>query len=193
MPSRRALIRLLGLAGLAVVLAAPSVAMAASVNEQREKVRTQSAEVLAHLYKTTPGARGVVEQAAGYATFHRFGIKIGVAGGGLGRGLAVDRTGKETFMKFVEVSAGLGLGIKSYDLVFVFDTEQAMSDFINKGWEYGGQATAAAKASDSGRAYSGAHSVSPDVRLYQITERGLSADISVAGTRYLKDEDLNAR
>lgn len=188
MSSRRAFIKL---AGLSLLLAATATASAATPDERRQKVRKQSQEVLARLYKSDPAARKVVEQAAGYATFHRIGLKMGVAGGGGGRGLAVDRAGIETFMKYLELSAGVGLGIKSYDLIFVFDTKQALEDFVNKGWEYGGQATAAAKAGDTGKAFSGAQTVSPGVRLYQLTKAGLSAELTVAGTRYFKDDRLN--
>ena len=44
-------------------------------------------------------------------------MKIFVAGGGSGKGLAVSNsTKKETFMKMVEVQAGLGMGIRSFVL-----------------------------------------------------------------------------
>ena len=31
--------------------------------------------------------------------------------------------------------AGLGLGVKKFRLVWVFTTEQAFDDFVNKGWD----------------------------------------------------------
>ena len=133
----------------------------------------------------------IVANAAGYATFRKIGLKIGMVGGGAGRGLAVDKGGKQTYMAFAEVSAGPGLGIKTFDLIFVFDDQQAMSNFINKGWEYTGEATAAAKYEDSGSAMTMAQSVSPGVRLYQVTSSGLSAEITIKGTKYFKDSKLN--
>ena len=39
--------------------------------------------------------------------------------------------------------------------------------------------------------FSGAAAVAPGVYLYQLTETGLSASITVSGTRYFKDADLN--
>jgi len=115
-----------------------------------------------------------------------------VAGGGQGKGLAVNnRSRKETFMRFVEAQAGLGLGIKKFDIVFVFGNDAAMNGFINSGWEYGGQATAAAKLGASGKAYEGAVSVSPGVWMYQNTESGLSLEMTVKGSKFFKSKELN--
>ena len=45
--------------------------------------------------------------------FSNFGLKVLFAGGGTGHGIVVDQVSKkETFMKMVEIQAGLGMGIK---------------------------------------------------------------------------------
>lgn len=192
MSATRNFVKLLGITLLSVLLAFSTIASADTAAKQA-KVRKQSQEVLQHLYSEVPSAKGVIAGSAGYATFRKIGLKIGVVGGGAGRGLAVNQAGAETFMAFAEVSAGPGLGIKSFDLIFVFDNPQAMSDFINKGWEYTGEATAAAKYEDSGSATTMAQSVSPGVRLYQVTSSGLSAEITIKGTKYFKDAKLNKK
>lgn len=186
----RSILKLLGAILFSGLLA---VSMTASADNagKRAKVQEQSQAVLQNLYKTVPSAKDVVANAAGYATFRKIGLKIGMVGGGAGRGLAVDKAGKQTFMAFAEVSAGPGLGIKTFDLIFIFDDAQAMSNFINKGWEYTGEATAAAKYEDSGSAMTMAQSVSPGVRVYQVTSSGLSAEITIKGTKYFKDSKLN--
>jgi len=48
-------------------------------------------------------------------------------------------------MKMLEVQGGLGMGIKRFHVVFVFETADAPDRFVNSRWELGGQATAAAK------------------------------------------------
>lgn len=175
-----------------LALALASNAGAATAEQKRADVRKESADVLKGLYAASPSARKVIERSAGYATFRNIGIRLGVAGGGRGNGLAVDRTdGKETFMRFVEVQAGVGAGIKKYDLVFVFENRAALEAFVTQGWEYGGQATAALKVGGEGKAYSGAVSVSPGVWLYQVTSGGLAAELTVKGSRYYKDKSLN--
>ena len=52
----------------------------------------------------------------------------------------------------VSVGGGLGLGVKDYDVVFVFETEKAPAQFLDSGWEGSGQADAAAKAGEKGGA-----------------------------------------
>ena len=119
-------------------------------------------------------------------------MKILVAGGGSGKGIAVNKKTKAmTYMKMAEVQAGLGLGVKKFQLVWVFETDKALNDFVNSGWEFGAQATAAAKAGDKGAAYQGAVSVSPGVWLYQLTDKGLALELTAKGTKYYKDGDLN--
>ena len=63
--------------------------------------------------------------------------------------------------------------------------------FVNSGQELGGQASAATKTSDQGAAFAGALSVSPGVWLYQLTDEGLAAELTVKGTKYYKNDDLN--
>ena len=119
-------------------------------------------------------------------------MKILVAGSGTGKGVAVNNKSKaETFMKMVEVQAGLGFGVKKFWLVWVFETEEALDNFVNSGWEFGAQATAAAKAEDKGEAFQGAIAVAPGVWIYQITEKGLALELTAKGTKYYKDDDLN--
>jgi hypothetical protein len=87
----------------------------AGVAEKQAEVRDSAAKVLASLYKVQPSARRAVEGAAGHAVFSNFGMKILFAGGGTGKGLAVNHhTGRETFMKMLEVQAGLGFGVKRF-------------------------------------------------------------------------------
>jgi lipid-binding SYLF domain-containing protein len=177
---------------MALLLAVPSVAFAAKKEESQAEVRKSAQQALNALYKAQPSARKAVESAAGYAAFSNFGMKILVAGGGSGEGVAVNnKTKAMTYMKMAEVQAGLGFGVKKFQLVWVFDTEKALNDFINSGWEFGGQATAAAKAGEKGSAYQGALSVAPGVWLYQLTDKGLALELTAKGTKYYKDSDLN--
>ncbi len=172
-------------------------ALVVSANEgkntkERDEVKAKSAETLTRLYEVQPKAKEAVENAYGYAVFSNFGMKILLAGGGKGKGIAVNNeTGKETFMKMLEVQAGLGMGIKKFRVVFVFEKENGFNDFINSGWEFGGQSTAAAKLDDQGVALAGAISVSPGVWVYQLTDDGLALELTMKGTKYMKDDKLN--
>ena len=83
-------------------------------------------------------------------------------------------------MRFVEGSAGLGLGIKKFDLIFVFQDEAAMTSFT-QGWEAGGQATVAAKNGGTGKGIDGAAAIAPGVWVYQNTDKGLVAEVGIKG------------
>jgi lipid-binding SYLF domain-containing protein len=177
---------------MACALGAPGIAIGADKAKEQAEVRKAGQDALAALYKVQPSARKAVASAAGYAAFSNFGMKILVAGGGSGKGVAVNnKTKATTYMKMAEVQAGLGFGAKKFQLVWVFENEKALNDFVNAGWEFGAQATAAAKAGDKGAAYQGAISVSPGVWLYQITGSGLALELTAKGTKYYKDADLN--
>ena len=164
----------------------------AKANKERQEIRKTAQGILARLYKAQPSAKAVIGKAAGYAVFSNFGMKIFVAGSGTGNGLAVDnKTKKETFMKMVELQAGLGFGVKKFSLVWVFETPDKLATFINSGWELGGQTSVAAKAGEKGGSLQGAMPVSPGVWLYQLTETGLALELTAKGTKYSKDDDLN--
>jgi lipid-binding SYLF domain-containing protein len=115
-----------------------------------------------------------------------------IAGGGSGKGIAVNnKTKKETFMKMIEIQAGLGMGVKKFRLVWIFENKNNLDTFINSGWELGGQGTAAAQVSGQGGAFAGALSISPGVWLYQLTDDGLALELTGKGTKYYKDDKLN--
>ena len=177
---------------IAAIAAAPGVALAAKKEEEQAEVRKAAESALAAVYKAAPSARQAVAKSAGYAAFSNFGMKILLAGGGSGKGIAVNnKTKATTYMKMAEVQAGLGFGVKKFQLLWVFETEQALDKFVNSGWEIGAQATASAKAGDKGAAYQGAVSISPGVWLYQVSGDSLALELTAKGTKYYKDSELN--
>jgi lipid-binding SYLF domain-containing protein len=160
--------------------------------QARQQVREMSQDALATLYEVAPGTRRVIDRAAGYGVFSTFGVKLFFAGGTTGKGMVVNqRTQRQTFMNMVQVQGGLGFGVNQNRLIFVFTNEQALRNFINQGWEFGSQANLSAMAGGQGAQFSGAAAVSPGVYVYQLTNTGLSATITVSGTKYFKSPDLN--
>ena len=183
---------LLCLCTVAAIFGSSSAVQAASKEAQRVEVRKVSEQTLARLYKLQPVAKAAIEKSAGFATFSNFGMKLFLAGGGKGEGVAVNNgTKQETFMKMVEVQAGLGFGVKKFRLIWVFETQQALDKFVNSGWELGAQTTAAAQLSGQGAWATGAMSISPGVWLYQLTDDGLALELTAKGTKYYKDDALN--
>lgn len=170
-----------------------SHAASEDLEAQRTEIRDMASKVLTRLFEVQPTARQAIDNAAGYAVFSNFGMKLFFAGGGTGKGLLIDQTSKrEVFMKMIEVQAGLGFGIKKFQLVMVFETPEVLEAFINSGWEAGAQATAAVQGEKRGGALQGAISISPGVWLYQLTQKGLALEATLKGTKYYKNDELNA-
>ena len=100
-------------------------------------------------------------------------------------------TKRETFMKMFEIEPGLGIGVAKFRIVLVFETADAYNRFVTSGWEAGAHVLAAAKSKASGGAYAGAVTLSSGVHLYQLTEEGLIAGISLTGGKFYPDKELN--
>jgi len=163
-----------------------------SPDEKRAKTRKMADQTLKDLYKMEPKAQAEIEKSAGYAVFNNMGTNLLLLSTARGAGIAVNsKTKQETFMKMISAGAGLGVGVKDYRVIFVFESDKAFTEFLDSGWSGSAQADAAAKAGDKGSAESGALEVAPDVWVYQITKNGLALQATLQGTKYYKDDDLN--
>lgn len=160
--------------------------------QKKDKTRQMAGQTLQDLYKAQPGAKTAVAKSAGYAVFNNMGTNVLLLSTARGAGIAVEsKTKQETFMKMISAGGGLGLGVKDYRVIFIFENKAAFDRFLNSGWSGTGQADAAAKAGKEGGAYSGATEISPGVWVYQITKNGLALQLTLQGTKYYKDDDLN--
>ncbi len=169
---------------VALTMLSAVMCMAADDNdEKRQKTRKMAAEASQDLYKLEPTSQAAIQKAAGYAVFDNMGVNVLLLSTARGSGLAVNnKTKQETFMKMGSAGVGVGVGVKDYVVVFVFENEKALAQFLDSGWSGSGQADAAAKAGEKGGAYSG---------VYQITKNGLALQLTLQGTKYYKDDDLN--
>lgn len=200
--------RMLGIAIAGLFLLAPvmpvmqqSVALAAAKTEtttvtrqdrERAQLRGKTYRALLDLYQRKPKSRKAIQNAYGYAVFVDTSYSLGLLGGGHGRGRAVNQhSGQEVFMKMEEVKAGLGLGVRQSNIIFVFANEDAFQSFITKGWKFGGQAVAVAEDGVNGNSLEGSFQVAPGMWMYQVTTKGLAAELSVKGTKFFVDKELN--
>ena len=107
---------------------------------------------MTELYKLQPASRTAIQKSAGYAVFDNVGTSLVILSTAHGSGIAVNsKTKQETFMKMLSAGAGLGMGVKDDRVIFVFETPQALSQFLTSGWEASGQADAVAKAKTQAR------------------------------------------
>jgi len=182
----------LALCGLAITLMLGGCATTGGTtpHEKRQAVLTMSSDVLAELYKVHPQAKAQIAAAPGYAVFNNANINIIFASFSGGHGVVNDKSGKPIFMKMGEAGIGLGLGVKDFRAVFIFHDQTTLAKFVNSGWEFGGHADAAAKASDKGAAVGG-EALLDGITVYQLTKSGLALQATVKGTKYWKDDELN--
>lgn len=144
------------------------------------------------LYKYAPEARQMVLRSYGYATFSNVGVNLVLFSAEGGKGMAHNnRTGINTYMNMASGGLGLGLGVKDFRAVFLFENKRAYDTFVNSGWEANAQADAAAKYEESGGSLNAAITVAPGVRLYKLTQNGLALQATIQGTKYWKDTELN--
>jgi len=160
--------------------------------KDRQEVRDMRDEVLEELYKLAPDARKDIAKAEGYAVFSNVGVNLIIASAAGGSGMAVDnKSGDETFMRMASVGIGIGLGVKDFRGIFIFYERKAFENFVEHGWDFSGQADAAAKSGEKGGEVSVEATVIPGVRIYQITKNGLALQATLQGTKYWKNASLN--
>ena len=178
--------------GLGLVLQACAMSPPQSAPDHRAAIRQMASDTLGQLYQSYPGSEAKVRDAAGYAVFSDVGMKMFYGGAAHGGGIAVNNATKQsTFMKMIELQPGYGFGIENFRNVFIFDTPAALSDFVNSGWEFGANAMAAAQSGKQGGGAAGAAVVAPGVTMYQLTQKGAIAGVSITGAKYYKDDTLN--
>ena len=165
-----------------------------SAEEKRAKVRKERDGILEKLYAAKPEAKGKIQSAAGYGAFNNKNMNLFLLSSGHGYGMIVDKDGKETFMAMGSLGGGVGFGGKDLSVVFIFKNADVMKKFIESGWQFGGEADATAKAGDKGAAASkeaGADTGGNVFEIYQMTDKGVALQATVAGTKYWKDKELN--
>jgi len=172
-------------------LALSGQALAADAAAQKAELQKMCDEALATLYKEKPAVKAEVAKSAGYGCFSSFGISFFVGGAG-GRGLVHDNaTKKNTYMNMGQATGGLDFGIKDYREVLVFKDKATLTQFVTKGWEFGGGGGAQAKAGGKGANAGGTEISSSQIEVYPMTKTGLAIGVAAGARKYWRDDDLN--
>ncbi len=170
----------------------PVSAVAKSKEKKQAEILQMRAEVLAQLYENNPEAKDMTRTAEGYAVFNNGGVNLILLSAGSGKGVAHDnKSGRDTFMRMATGGVGIGLGIKDYRVVMIFHKRSAFDNFVEHGWDFSGQADAAAKLDNDGGEVNAADTVIGGVTVYQMTKKGLALQATLQGTKYWKTKKLN--
>jgi hypothetical protein len=160
--------------------------------DQRDEIRSMTAQTLIKLYTLQPKAKEAINQAAGYGVFSNFGLRNMTAGGSTGAGLVINNaTKQETFMKMRHLPSGAKGGGGKFRAVFVFASKEALDRFIETGWDADDAASAQPPSEDKKDFFAGAFCLSPGIWIYPLTDQGPAPEEAIKGMKCLKDEKLN--
>jgi lipid-binding SYLF domain-containing protein len=172
------------LALLATAVAVPAARARDKQAQRHAKVDSMAAKALRKVLSKSDSARELYEKSVGYAVFDNLKLAFGFSGGG-GSGVAVAKAGERTYMKMATAGIGLGLGGQKYQVVFLFETQDALRSFVEKGWQ--ADATAQAAAADKGA--NAVASFKNGIAYYQLTDKGLMASADLSGTKYWRSDN----
>ena len=155
--------------------------------QDRQTINNNAEKVLSRLFKESSEAKELYDKAAGYAVFDSrefaFLIKTGV-----GSGVAVNKTNdSRTYMKMASAGLNIGAGVKYLQVIFIFPTQTAFNDFVTDGWNAEGDASAVG-GDDSAQV---GVTLANGTKIYELVDTGIMAKMSISGTKYWKDSDLN--
>ena len=151
--------------------------------EQRRDIGEGYSDTLRRLYETTPGARELVNKAAGVLIFPR-AVSAGLAvGGETGNGELRVGAQHAGYYRTTTGSIGLQVGAQSRALVFLFMTRDSLRQFReSKGWSVGADASVALlKVGANGEVDLNIGSA-PTVA-FVMTNAGLMANLTLEGTK----------
>ncbi|MFT5140136.1 MAG: lipid-binding SYLF domain-containing protein [Lysobacterales bacterium] len=167
-----------------------------SVEEKKSETLEMREETLARLYKEKPTAEEMISNAVGYAVFSNTGINVLLVSTANGKGIAHDTSsGEDIYMRMFSAGGGIGLGLKTFSAVFIFHDRKAFDQFVVEGWNFTGQADAAATTDAESEEQAGSAEMTigltEGVTVYQMTDKGLALQVTLQGTKYWQDSDLN--
>jgi|YelNatPaOPRAMG01_1025707.scaffolds.fasta_scaffold126266_1 lipid-binding SYLF domain-containing protein len=155
--------------------------------ERKKRIDEDAKEVLAKLFDKSKEAKALYNKSYGYAVFTATKVTVLASGGG-GRGVAVEKkSGKRIYMKMATAGVGVGLGAQRTEFVFLFENKEVFDKFVEKGWQGGAGASAAAGNEGTNKAVG----FKDGVAVYQFTKAGLVASADVTGNKFWKDDELN--
>ncbi|WP_310597745.1 lipid-binding SYLF domain-containing protein [Aeromonas aquatica] len=177
-----------------VALLAGCTAKGDTPEEKRGYVQGMREQVLTELYQEKASIRDEVQQAKGYAVFSSVNNSLVFVSAGSGFGVVRDnQSGKDIYMSMANAGVGLGLGIKDFRALILFNDAEALKHFIEVGWEAGAQADAAARSGDKGSELlnTTGSTNAKKVTVYQLTQSGLVLQATLQGYKYWADDELN--
>ncbi len=149
-------------------------------------LNTRADAALERLYATAPGSKGLVERAKGVLIFPSVIGGSFVVGVEHGRGVLRVNGRDRSYYSTTAASLGWQAGGQSKAVIYVFNTQEALNNFLNSsGWSVGGEATVAAGKIGANGSIDTTSAQAP-VTSFVLTNVGLEAGVSVQGAKITK-------
>ncbi len=178
-----------GAVGNAASDGAEAVADAASSDTSRTEIDAMASRTLKELFTRSAPAKRLYDESFGYAVFDTRKMSFMITTG-FGAGIAVERaTGARTYMKMASGGVNVGMGAQWYQVVFLFQSKSKFRRFVDEGWDVGGGGSVVAADEGANLGATFKHGIA----VFQITEKGLMLAADLTGTKYWKNDALNAR
>ena len=159
---------------------------AATDMSKRQSIDASVDGTMSRLYTTVKGSRELVAKSRGILVFPSV-LQVGfVVGGQYGEGAL--RVGGSTAGYYSTISGSFGLqaGAQSKAIIFCFMTQDALDKFRSSdGWSVGADASVALVKMGANGAVDTTTATAP-VEVFILTNAGLMADVSLAGTKVSK-------
>jgi len=176
----------------AVMVTGCAVPKGSTVDDKRDFINEMRRETMEEFRQEKPYVTQDARNAAGYGVFSNISTSLLLVSMAGGYGVVRDnRTGKDTYMRMGQLGVGPGLGVNDLRVVLVFQNAKTLDKFVEKGWAFGADAGAAAKSGETGGAVNSKAYMYQDILIYAMTETGVSFQITLGGTKFWKDDELN--
>lgn len=155
--------------------------------QDRQTIDNNAEKALSRIFKESSEAKELYDKAAGYAVFdsREFAFLIKT---GFGSGVAVNKSDdSRIYMKMASGGLNIGGGVKYVQVIFIFPTQTSFNEFITDGWNAEGDASAVG-GDDSTQI---GVTLANGTKVYELVDTGIMAKMSISGTKYWKDDELN--
>lgn len=148
--------------------------------QKREDINRSAEETIDKLVEQEPGLQEKVDASVGHFVAEISAATAAIVGGGSGIGVLYDKEGStRTYMNVRRYDLGLGLGVRKFRMLILFNDREGLEDFRRGGWESTVRAeTAAGSAGAVGVSLPGRAELY-DFSVHFLTEAGVHAAASI--------------
>lgn len=148
--------------------------------EKREVIKSDAEDAKAAFIAKNPEMKEHFQNAEGYAIFPNVGKGAYVLGGAAGNGVLYEDGQVEGYAQLRQLDIGFQIGGKAFREVIIFRTEEALQEFKDGGFEFGGSVSAVIW--DEGR--TGTLQFEDGVAVALMPKAGAMAGVSVGGQQF---------